>query len=87
MGLHFQVVDAYVRFTLNERKLGPKTDAEGQKKRETAYLSFEQVAADGRKRFSSFSASTKDQYKNSINNYIRTILPMWVQYRNTYINL
>lgn len=31
MGFHFQLVDAYVRFTLNERKFGPKTDAEGQK--------------------------------------------------------
>ena len=43
MGFHFQLVDAYVRFTLNERKFGPKTDAEGQKKRETALQSFTQV--------------------------------------------
>lgn len=87
MGFHFQIVDAYVRFTLNERKFGPRTDADGQKKRETAYQSFEQVAVDGRKRFSSFNATTQDQYKNCINNYIRTILPVWMQYRNTYINL
>lgn len=87
MGAHFQVVDAYVRFTLNERKLGPKTNEEGQKKRETAYKSFEQVAVDGRKRFSSFNATTQDQYRNCINNYIKTILPMWMQYRNTYIKL
>lgn len=63
MGFHFQLVDAYVRFTLNERKFGPKTDAEGQKKRETALQSFTQVAQDGRKRFSSFNASTQEQYK------------------------
>lgn len=87
MGLHFQVVDAYVRFTLTERKFGPRVDADGQKKRDTAYRSFEQVAIDGRKRFSSFNATTQDQYKNCINNYIRTILPVWMQYRNTYINL
>lgn len=86
MGFHFQLVDAYVRFTLNERKFGPKTDAEGQKKRETALQSFTQVAQDGRKRFSSFSASTQEQYKTCINNYIKTILPVWMQYRNTYIN-
>ena len=66
MGFHFQIVDAYVRFALNEKKFGPKVDAVGQKKRETAYQSFEQVALDGRKRFSSFSAGTQDQYKNSI---------------------
>ena len=46
MGFHFQLVDAYVRFTLNERKFGPKTDAEGQKKRETALQSFTQVVAE-----------------------------------------
>ena len=86
MGFHFQLVDAYVRFTLNERKFGPKTDAEGQKKRETALQSFTRVAQDGRKRFSSFSASTQEQYKTCINNYIKTILPVWMQYRNTYIN-
>ena len=86
MGFHFQLVDAYVRFTLNERKFGPKADAEGQKKRETALQSFTQVAQDGRKRFSSFSASTQEQYKTCINNYIKTILPVWMQYRNTYIN-
>ena len=63
MGFHFQLVDAYVRFTLNERKFGPKTDAEGQKKRETALQSFTQVVQDGRKRFSSFNASTQEQYK------------------------
>lgn len=78
MGFHFQLVDAYVRFTLNERKFGPKTDAEGQKKRETALQSFTQVAQDGRKRFSSFSASTQEQYKTCINNYIKTILPVWI---------
>lgn len=66
MGFHFQLVDAYVRFTLNERKFGPKTDAEGQKKRETALQSFTQVVQDGRKRFSSFNASTQEQYKTCI---------------------
>lgn len=87
MGFHFQLVDAYVRFTLSERKFGLKTDADGQKKRETAHQSFEQVAMDGRKRFTSFNATTQEQYKNCMNNYIRTILPVWMQYRNTYINL
>ena len=86
MGFHFQLVDAYVRFTLNERRFGPKTDAEGQKKRETALQSFTQVVQDGRKRFSSFNAATQEQYKACINNYIKTILPLWMQYRKTFIS-
>ena len=87
MGYHFQMVDAYVRFTLNERRFGLKADAEGQKRRETALSSFEHVVQDGRKRFSSFKAGTQEQYKTSISQYIHTILPVWMQYRNTYINL
>lgn len=84
---HFQLVDAYVRFVLNERRFGPKTDADGQKKRETALVSFERVVQDGKKRFTSFSATTNEQYKNCISQYVNTILPVWMQYRNTYINL
>lgn len=87
MGYHFQMVDAYVRFVLNERRFGPKADADGQKKRETALNSFERVVQDGKKRFSSFIAGTQEQYKTTISGYINTILPIWMQYRNTYINI
>lgn len=51
---------------------------------EDGTITFKQQ--DGRKRFSSFSASTQEQYKTCINSYIKTILPVWMQYRNTYIN-
>ena len=87
MGYHFQMVDAYVRFVLGERRFGPKTDEEGQKKRETALGSFERVVQDGRKRFTSFKPATQEQYKTCISQYVNTILPVWMQYRNTYINL
>lgn len=87
MGYHFQMVDAYVHFILTERRFGPKTDTEGQKKRETAQTSFEQVVKDARKRFESFSAGTQEQYQRSISHYVNTVLPVWVQYRNTYINV
>ena len=52
---------------------------------ESAKIALE-FPQDGRKRFSSFNASTQEQYKTCINNYIKTILPVWMQYRNTYIN-
>jgi len=87
MGYHFQMVNAYVNFVLNERRFGLKADADGQKKRETALASFERVVQDGKKRFTSFSAGTNEQYKKSISQYVNTILPVWMQYRNTYINL
>ena len=87
MGYHYQLVDGYVKFVLTERKFGPKTDAEGMKKRETAAASFEKVVQDGRKRFSSFKPTSQDQYKSTIGNYILTLLPVWMQYRNTYITV
>lgn len=87
LGYHFQMVDAYVRFVLTERRFGPKTDEDGQKKRDTALASFEKVVQDGRKRFSSFAPSKPEQYKNTVNQYVNTVLPVWMQYRNTYINL
>ena len=87
LGYHYQLVNAYIRFLMSERKFGPKTDENGQKQRDTAAVSLERVAQDGSKRFSSFNASTQDQYKKTISGMINTILPVWIQYRNTYINV
>lgn len=87
MSYHFQMVGAYVRFILNERKFGLKADAEGQKRRETAEESLERVVQDGRKRLASFSAGNQNQYKNTISIFCNTILPVWIQYRNTYVNI
>lgn len=87
MGYHYQLVDGYVKFVLTERKFGMKTDAEGLKKRETAAVSFEKVVQDGRKRFSSFKPTSGEQYKTAIGSYILTLLPVWMQYRNTYIDI
>lgn len=87
MSYHFQMVDAYVRFILNERKFGLKADADGQKRRETARESLERVVQDGRKRFGGFSAGTQEQYKKCISTFCNAILPVWMQYRNTYVNI
>lgn len=87
MGFHFQMLDAYIRFLPLERRFGPKADEAGQKKRETALKSLERVAEDGRKRFMSFHAETPEQYKETARQYVNTVLPVWLQYRNTYITI
>jgi len=84
---HYQLVDSNVRFLLEERKFGPKADEAGQKKREAARVSLEKVIQDGRKRFSSFSPTKPEQYRDNIMKYVNTVLPVWMQYRNAYINL
>lgn len=84
---HYRVVDAYIRFLMSERQLGSKTDEEGQKKRETAMSAFSKVVQDYQRRFCSFQATTPDQYKKVIENTINSVLPVWAQYRTTYISL
>lgn len=87
LGYHFQLVDRNVRSLLEERKFGPKADDNGQKKRETARTSLEKVIQDGRKRFSSFSANKPEQYSEDVKKYVNAVLPVWLQYRDAYINL
>lgn len=84
---HYQLFNHCICNLLTERKLGMKTDDNGKKKRETAFLSLDKVIKDNQKRFASFAAQTQNQYKTSITNYINTVLPVWVQYRDTYVKL
>ena len=86
-GFHYQVLDHYVKFTLTERQFGLPVDEAGQKKRATALDSFQKVVQDGRKRFASFHAAKPEQYSETVSRYVNTILPLWMQYRNTYVNI
>ena len=72
---------------LKERKFGPKMDETQRQKRDTALASLENVVRDGKKRFMSFTAPNPDSYKKCIGKYCNAVLPMWMQYRETYISL
>lgn len=82
---HFQVASFYMELLLKERKFGPKMDE--KQKRETALASLETVVRDGKERFMRFTAPSVNSYKQSIQKYCNTVLPMWMQYRETYISL
>ena len=84
---HFQVVYFYMELLLKERKFGPKMNEVQKQKRDTALTSLETVVHDGKERFMSFTAPSLDSYKKSIEKYCNTVLPMWMQYRETYISL
>ena len=84
---HFQVISCYVELHLKERKFGPKMDETQKQKRDTALASLESVVRDGKKRFMSFTAPNPDSYKKCIGKYCSAVLPMWMQYRETYISL
>lgn len=87
LSYHYQLVDTYVKSVLNERQFGAKTDSDGKKRRETAHQSLEKVVQAGRKQFASFAPSKPEQYSQAVGKYISTLLPVWMQYRDTYINL
>ena len=87
LSYHYQLVDAYIKFVLSERQFGAKTDADGKKRRETAHQSLEKVVQAGRRQFRNFSPSKPEQYSQTVGKYINALLPVWMQYRDTYINL
>ena len=87
LGYHYQLVDANVKAIMAERQFGSKPDANAQKRRETALNSLGKAVTDGRKRFTSFKPSKPDEYSQLVSRYINAIMPLWVQYRDTYINL
>ena len=84
---HYQQMDAYIRFMQSERKFGWKTDENGSKKRETAASSLARVADDYRRQFTSFKVSSVQQYRMCVQRVINTVLPVWTQYRDTYVEI
>ena len=60
---HYQLVDAVLHCAAKERKFGAPADEKSKAQRKTAGENLEKIAVDCRKRFSSFRASTPDQYR------------------------
>ena len=76
-----------LRSLLSERKFGPKADEKGMKQRQAAAKSLEDVFNDQSRRFQSFKASSPELYRKSVQSMVNTVLPVWVTYRGTYINI
>lgn len=85
LGFHYQQANSYMQGLLSEHRYGLKPDEKGMKRRETALSAFRNIYADNCKRFSSFAPSSPDQYKSSLSSMINTVLPAWLQYRETYV--
>ena len=86
--VHYQMVDAYFQNLTMERRSGACSAESVQKQRDTAHGNLLRVIQDYRKRFGSFApGNDADCYRKIIANVIQTVLPVWVQYRQTYIEL
>ena len=85
---HYQMVDAYIQNLTQERRYGMSAGEETKKQRETAYSNFLRVIQDYRARFGSFSpGGDTGCYRKTISKVIQTVLPVWIQYRQTYIEI
>lgn len=87
ISIHYQVMLAYMRALVKEHTLGMKADEDLKKKRETAKENLELILQDGCRQFQSFQMTVPDQYKRSVSGMINTVLPAWIQYRNTFVIL
>ncbi len=84
---HYQLLDAFIKCMLQERRLGAAGDEAVQKQRETAYNNLQNVVTTFRKQFSNFVPTAQDAYRNTIAKMVNSILAAWLGYRNTYVNL
>ena len=80
---HYAVVDAYMEYLKNERNIPVAVNPDAQKKYETALHAMTSVIKDYRRRYASYKSSNPEQYSKDIGRTIATVLPAWVQYRNT----
>lgn len=83
LSLHYKVVDAYVENIKKERDLPAAQNTDIKKQRDTAFISFCSVIDDYRKRYGSYAPQSPEQYSRDIGHTIGTVLPAWIQYRNT----
>ena len=84
---HYQMLDAYVQSLARERRYGPDRGPDTKKEREAAQNNLGRVIQDYRKRFASFHPASPEPYRNEINRVITTLLPAWLQYRNSFVHV
>lgn len=85
LGFHYKVVDAFFTCMLQERQFGMPADEKIKKQRTTALENLQLVINSFRKPFQSFVPTAPESYRDTVSKMITTVLPVWLQYRFTYI--
>ena len=85
LGFHYKVADALFTCMLQERQFGLPADEKVKKQRATALENLHMVINSFRRPFQSFAPNTPEVYRETISKMITTVLPVWLQYRFTYI--
>lgn len=84
---HYRMLDAYIQSMTLDRRYGPDRGPDTQKEREAASQSLDRVVQDYRKHFSSFKPTTAESYWSEVNRVIRSVLPAWLQVRDSFVPL
>lgn len=85
---HFQIVQGYIQMLPHNHKFGPGfTDQNAFAQFQTAQSALKQIISDCTKRFSSLRLDSPDAYKRNVITLLNTIMPVWLQYRNTLLKL
>ena len=85
---HYRMMDAYFQSLTTERRYSYDVGGDVKAQRETAHGNLLQVMQDYRGRFGSFAPGTDIEcYRKMISKVVQTVLPAWVQYRQTYIEI
>lgn len=85
LGFHYKVVDALFTCMLQERQFGIPADEKIKMQRATALENLQLVINSFRRPFQSFVPTTPESYRDTVSKMITTVLPVWLQYRFTYI--
>jgi len=80
---HYKVVNAFIENLKTDRAFPATPNDDIKKQRETAHKSLCSVIEDYRKRYGSYVPQSPEQYQKDIGRTISTVLPAWIQYRNT----
>ena len=84
---HYQSTDAMISHIIRERRFADVKDEAVQKSRTTAYEMLCSIQKDYRKKFSGYAPASEQQYGQDVTKVINTVLPAWIQYRDTLLSL
>jgi len=88
INFHFRILTKYLAFLIEERRMGKKTDDAGKKKRETALGVLEDIFESKKEEFDEQDFEENPvTYMKFVRGVLSTIIPAWVQYRDTYVDV
>ena len=84
---HYLMLDAYIQSIASERSYGPSRGPDTEKERQASMTNLTRVIQDYRQRFSSFVPASDSAYSVEVSRVIKSIMPVWLQFRDTFIPL